>query len=94
MPALPQDVERNNPALASEFGSVMKNLKQLTTQIAMLDRIHSIKARPTGHLASLATLRKRLRGNTPHSQQLLHSLPAEIWMHTAPTAPQPTAGSC
>ena len=45
VPALPQDVERNNPALASEFGSVMKNLKQLTTQIALLDRIHSIKVR-------------------------------------------------
>ena len=50
VPALPQDVERNNPALAAEFGSVMKNLKGLTTQIALLDRIHSIKV-GTGHAA-------------------------------------------
>ena len=45
VPALASDVERNNPTLAAEFGSVMKNLKQLTTQIALLDRIHSIKVR-------------------------------------------------
>lgn len=43
VPALPPDVERTNPTLAAEFETVTKNLRTLTSQIALLDRIHSIK---------------------------------------------------
>ena len=47
MPALPPDVERTNPTLAAEFETVTKNLRTLTSQIALLDRIHSIKVQPS-----------------------------------------------
>ena len=43
MPTLPPDIERTNPTLAVEFDRVTKNLRTLTSQIALLDRIHSIK---------------------------------------------------
>ena len=72
VPALPQDVERNNPALAAEFGSVMKNLKGLTTQIALLDRIHSIKVQPC--LVQAATAQHRewdIMGRKPKACQRL-----------------------
>ena len=46
MPFLPSDVERNNPALAQEFEMVTSQLREFTTRIALLDRVHSIKVLP------------------------------------------------
>ena len=43
MPFLPSDVERSNPALAQEFEIVTAQLRNLTQQIALVDRVHSIK---------------------------------------------------
>lgn len=43
MPFLPADVERSNPALAQEFEMVTTQLREFTTRIALLDRVHSIK---------------------------------------------------
>ena len=43
MPYLPSDVERSNPALAHEFEVVTSQLREYTTRIAMLDKVHGIK---------------------------------------------------
>lgn len=45
MPFLPSDVERDNPGLAQEFEMVTSQLREFTTRIALLDRVHSIKVR-------------------------------------------------
>lgn len=46
LPFVTPDVENNNPLLAAEFDLVKDNLRDLTQQIALKDRIHQLRVNP------------------------------------------------
>ena len=57
LPYPPPDVERN-PVLQAEYEAVAKQIRALCQQIALLDRVHSIKVAAFHGLSPAAALRR------------------------------------